>query len=186
MSKNIIKSLEKIRERIKDLRVFSDYTLEEFAKKLGISTDEYLEYESGQKSMSIGMLYSIAGALMIDPGVLLTGEDPKDKDVAVIYNGKGREITRYDGYSFSSLNNSFVDAAFEPMLVTIKEGVLPELVRHGGEEFNYVIDGKLRVIVNEKDYYLTKGDSIYFDATFPHAQVAMTTVARFLTVIQKL
>ena len=59
------------------------------------------------------------------------------------------------------------------MLVTIKEGVTPELVQHKGQEFNYVLEGSLRVIVGEKEYYLKTGDSIYFDATLPHAQIAM-------------
>jgi quercetin dioxygenase-like cupin family protein len=39
--------------------------------------------------------------------------------------------------------------------------------------------------VGEKEYYLKTGDSIYFDATLPHAQIAMEKEARFLTVIQK-
>ncbi|MDR0752257.1 MAG: XRE family transcriptional regulator [Christensenellaceae bacterium] len=178
-------NLDEIRMRIKDLREFSDYTPQFFADKLGLPVDLYLDYEEGRKNLPIGTIYAIASALMIEPGVLLTGEEPHDDECTVVYAGKGREIMRYEGYSFSSLNGNFINPALEPMLVTIKEGVLPELVSHDGEEFNYVIEGMLRVNINSKDYYLKEGDSLYFNAKFPHAQVAMTPVARFITVLQK-
>lgn len=177
--------LKIIRERIKDLREFSDYSKKELAEKLGISEDEYSDYEEGGKDIPIGLLYNIASALMIDPGVILFGKSPDKSNASVVYNGKGTAIERYKGYSFVSLNADFIDSRMEPMLVTIKEGVNPELVQHKGQEFNYVIKGALRVIVGEREYYLRAGDSIYFDATIPHAQIAMDKLAKFLTVIEK-
>ena len=73
-----------------------------------------------------------------------------------------------------------------PMLVTIAPTDTPELVMHGGQEFNFVLEGKLRVIVGDKDYFLREGDSIYFDPSLPHAQLAMGGKdAKFLTVINE-
>lgn len=48
-----------------------------------------------------------------------------------------------------------------------------------------MLEGALRVIVGEREFYLRAGDSLYFDATLPHAQVAMSKSAKFITVIQK-
>lgn len=177
--------LEEISARIKDLREFSDYTYADMARKLSISEEEYAELESGKKDISIGTLYDIAAVLDIDPSVILFGKNSTKKQATVTYGGKGAEIERYEGYKFSLLNADFVDRTLEPMIVTIKEGVNPELVRHKGQELNYVLRGSLRVIVGEREYYLRAGDSIYFDATLPHAQVAMEKSAKFLTVIQK-
>lgn len=177
--------LQIICNRIKDLREFSDYTQGQFAAKLNISEAEYADYESGVKDIPIGLLYNIATALQIDPSVILFGKNATKRSAAVVYAGKGRQIERYKGYSFVSLNSDFIDRELEPMLVTIEEGATPETVSHKGQEFNYVIKGSLRVIVGEKEYYLRTGDSIYFDATLPHAQIAMEAAAEFLTVIQK-
>lgn len=171
--------------RIKDLRQFSDYSIEEFAAKLNMSAAEYSDYESGIKDIPIGLLYTIASTLQIEPSVILFGKNATKRYAAVVLAGKGTEIERYAGYSFVSLNSDFIDPAMEPMLVTIKAGVLPEPVKHRGQEFNYVLKGSLRVIVGEKEYYLKTGDSIYFDASLPHAQIAMEEEAEFLTVIQK-
>jgi transcriptional regulator with XRE-family HTH domain len=179
-------SLKNINKRIRDLREFSDYTAADFAKKLNMSESEYIDYESGAKPLTINLLYEIAGVLQIDLGIL-TGEKEDTFALPVVTaRGKASEIERYTGYSFLSLNSGFRNAALEPMIVTVKASVVPELVKHSGEEFNYVIKGQLRVIVGEKEYYLAEGDSIYFDALTPHAQIAMTETAVFLTVIQRI
>lgn len=177
------KQISDIANRIKDLREFSDYTVEEFAKKVNMSIEDYQEIESGAIDIPIGALYNIAAALEIDPTVLLTGENSDDTEASVCYAGQGLEIQRYEGYSFNSLAYKFFGRSMEPMLVTIKEGVAPELVKHTGQEFNYVLSGKLRVLIGNKEYYLRAGDSIYFDPNVPHAQVSMQGESTFLTVI---
>lgn len=178
-------NIKEVSARIKDLREFSDYSIEDFAQKVGITPEEYAEYESGEKDIPIGLLYNISTVLEIDPTYVLFGKGATKRDATAVYGGNGISIQRYEGYSFISLNADFVDRELEPMIVTIEEGVTPELVKHTGQEFNYVLEGSLRVIVGEKEYYLRSGDSLYFDATLPHAQVAMEKFAKFITVIQR-
>lgn len=179
------KQLQEISARIKDLREFSDYTVESFAEKLGLTAGEYAEYENAERDIPIGILYNIAGVLDIDPSVILFGKGATKHDATVVYAGKGESIERYEGYSFISLTPDFINPELEPMLVTIKEGVTPELVRHSGQELNYVLKGKLLLMLGDREFYLRAGDSIYFNASLPHAQVPMDGDAEFLTVIQK-
>ncbi len=179
------KQLQEISARIKDLREFSDYSVEAFAEKLGMTAGEYAEYENAERDIPIGILYNIAGVLEIDPSIILFGKGATKKDATVVYAGKGTAIERHPGYSFISLNADFIDPNLEPMLVTIKEGITPELLRHNGQELNYVTKGKLRLLLGDREFYLRQGDSIYFNATIPHAQVSMGGDVEFLTVIQK-
>lgn len=39
---------------------------------------------------------------------------------------------------------------------------------HHGEEFGIVIQGKVKFILEEKDYILESGDSVYFNSRRPH------------------
>jgi hypothetical protein len=39
--------------------------------------------------------------------------------------------------------------------------------------------------VGSRDYDLAAGDSVYFDARIPHAQCAVGTASRFITIIQE-
>ncbi len=177
------KKIKDIAGRIKDLREFSDYSIADFANKVNMTIEDYTKLEQGEMDIPIGIMYNIAAALEIDPTVLLTGQNSDSKEVALCYAGQGLVIERYDGYSFSSLAHKFFNREMEPMLVTISEGVAPELVQHTGQEFNYVLSGKLRVLIGNKEYYLRAGDSIYFDPNIPHAQVSMQGESTFLTVI---
>jgi len=48
------------------------------------------------------------------------------------------------------------------------------------------LEGLLRVVVGDEEFYLHKGDSLYFDPSLPHAQMAMgDKPARFITVINE-
>lgn len=178
-------NLKQICARIKSLREFSDYSMEEFADKLGIDADSYREFETGEKDITIGLIYSIAAALEIDPTVLILGKDPQSESVSVCYKDKGESIERYPGYAFTSLAADYHGRELEPMIVDVKAGIRPEIMKHSGQEFNYVLNGSIRVIIGMTEYYLSVGDSIYFDANMPHFQLPMTETARFLTVIQK-
>ena len=96
------------------------------------------------------------------------------------------EIVKVDVDQDASLAANFRHRDKEPMLVTIspKDGK-PELVAHGGQEFNYVISGKIAVVIGAKTIVLNEGDSIYFDPRIRHGQYAVDGEARFLTVIDK-
>lgn len=116
----------------------------------------------------------------------LHGETTHEKYAAAVYENKGERVERYPGYSFTSLAADFQNKQMKPMLVDISPTDKPELVCHAGQEFNYVIEGLLRVVVGDEEFYLHKGDSLYFDPSLPHAQMAMgDKPARFITVINE-
>jgi len=55
---------------------------------------------------------------------------------------------------------------------------------HPGQEFNYVLEGRLKVLVHGNELVLEAGDCVYFDATHPHAMQAVGgKSARFLAFI---
>jgi quercetin dioxygenase-like cupin family protein len=78
-----------------------------------------------------------------------------------------------------------MNKVMEPMLVTLEPSDHePALVTHSGQEFNYVLDGSIYFLFEEKRLLLNKGDSVYFDPTHPHGQMAAgSQSASFLTVI---
>ena len=74
----------------------------------------------------------------------------------------------------------------EPLLVTLDSSKPPApAVSHSGQEFNYVVDGQVKITVNKTEHILSSGDSIYFDARLPHGQSAVNGTAKFITIIQE-
>lgn len=180
------KDIKMIPARIRELREILEINPEEMAKKLGITVQEYYAYESGQSDISISALYEIAAILNVDFSVLLTGEAPRMENQCVVRKGKGVSIDRHPGYQFSSLAYNYIGRVMEPLLVTLSpDDSHAEHISHPGQEFNYVISGKVKVTVGSREYILSEGDCIYFDPRLPHGQQAIDQQATFLTVIEE-
>jgi glyoxylate utilization-related uncharacterized protein len=55
------------------------------------------------------------------------------------------------------------------------------VIQHEGEEFGYVLDGEIELIVDNHSYQLRGGDSFYFRSERPHSYINnRTKMARVL------
>jgi transcriptional regulator with XRE-family HTH domain len=173
-------------DRIKELREILDISAFDLARDIDISFEVYKSYENGELDIPISVLYTIASRLGTDVTVLLTGEEARMDSAAVCRKGKGVQIERYLGYEFSSLAYNFKNRTIEPLLVTLDSSRPPAAqVSHSGQEFNFVVEGQVKVTVVKTEHILNAGDSIYFDARLPHSQSAVNGTAQFLTIIQE-
>lgn len=180
---------EELREiplRIRELREILDISSPEMAGRLAIEPEIYAQYESGQRDIPISTLYDVAGILGIDFTELITGESPKMDIYTVTRKGEGAAVERYPGYSYLSLAYNFIGRELEPLLVTLSPDDTPApLVSHGGQEFNFVVEGRVKVTIGAREHILCAGDSIYFNPRVPHGQSAIDGPATFLTVIKE-
>ena len=179
-------NLAQIPGRIKELREIMEISAIDMAADTGVPYETYARYESGELDIPISVLYKIAHRLDTDATVLLTGEAPRMDTASVCRAGKGVQIERYPGYEFSSLAYNFKNRTMEPLLVFLDPAKEPATeVTHSGQEFNYVVEGVVKVTVNKREYILEAGDSIYFNALLPHAQSAVKLPSKFITIIQE-
>jgi mannose-6-phosphate isomerase-like protein (cupin superfamily) len=178
--------LLQISSRIKELRDIMGYNSLDIARSIHVPHETYLQYEDGTLDIPISILYEIADQLGTDLTVLLTGESPRMDTHTIVRANTGIDVERFPGYRFSSLAFNFKNREMEPLLVSIDPEDEPApLVIHGGQEFNYVLQGHIRVTLGRNTYELNAGDSIYFNPHLPHAQSAIGGTAQFLTVITK-
>ena len=55
---------------------------------------------------------------------------------------------------------------------------------HPGQEFNYIIEGTLKITINNQELILEAGDSIYFNSGYNHGMKALNGKdAKFLAII---
>ena len=173
-------------QRIKELREILGVSAFDLAKETNIPFETYGKYENGELDIPISVLYTIAVHLKTDVTVLLTGEEARMNSAAVCRKGKGVQIERYPGYEFSSLAYNFKNRTMEPLLVQL-DSTKPQAdpVFHSGQEFNFVVEGQVKITVGKTEHILGAGDSIYFDARLPHGQSAVNGTAQFITIIQE-
>ena len=176
--------LHEIPDRIVELREILEISTQDMADRLGVDCPLYEEFEKGEADIPVSTLYEIAAALGVDLTVLLTGEAPRMDTVCVVRDGQGVNVERYPGYGFESLAYNFKNRKMEPLLVSIDPSDQPPpMVRHKGQESNFVVQGIVRITVGYKTHILGKGDSIYFDPNMLHGQAAVDGPAKFLSVI---
>ncbi|MCI8443488.1 MAG: helix-turn-helix transcriptional regulator [Provencibacterium sp.] len=178
--------LQQVANRIRELREILEIEPNQVAAQVNLPLQTYLDYENASEDIPIGVLYAVAGVLQVDPTVLLTGAEPRMNDYTIVRGGKGIAVERYPGYSFISLAYNYRGRDMEPMLVTLGANDTPaELVTHGGQEFNYVLEGTVAVTINQHEFLLHAGDCIYFNPRNPHGQKAVGGDARFITIINE-
>lgn len=179
-------NIRSIASRIRELREIAGISPETLAHDFNIPRDTYLEYESGGSDIPVSFLCEVASRFKVELTDLLTGESPKLHKFALVRNGKGIGVERRKQYNYESLAHNFIHKRAEPFLVTVEPGMVePESFNsHPGQEFNYVLEGSLKVVIDGHELLLDEGDSLYFDATCSHGMIAMNgKPARFLAVI---
>ncbi|AEY65491.1 cupin domain-containing protein [Clostridium sp. BNL1100] len=178
---------EKVKDiavRIKGLRLLAGSTEEEVAEQLGVKLAQYKLYENAEDDIPVSLLYELAEIYKVNITEILTGTSPKLHDICHVKKGEGLKVERYDQYSFESLAYKYSNRKIEPMLVVLDPGNSPEMVSHKGQEFNYCLEGKMQVLIGKEKFDLEPGDSLYFNSSLPHKQIALDgKEARFLTII---
>ena len=180
--------LQLIAMRIRDLRDIAGISVEEICSITGIDPVEYQGYESGLCDFSFSHLFNIAEALGVDISDLLTGESPKLHGYILTRKGQGLQFKRRQQYQYHHLAYNFKDKLAEPFIVTVKEdeaSTVKQAHSHEGQEFDYVLNGTLKIVLGGNELYLQPGDSIYYNSSLPHAMYAIEGDCEFIAVVIK-
>jgi len=177
--------MKQIASRLKEIREISDFSAEETAARLGIPLPQYLGYEDSGEDVPISVIYALANVYGVDITELLTGKSPRLSNYCVVKEGQSTGVDRYPGYRFESLAYNFKRRIMEPLMVTVEPDEKEMLlVSHPGQEFNFVVEGTVTVLIDDEEIELKAGECIYFDPALPHGQKAAGgKPAKFLTVI---
>lgn len=177
--------------RVAALRALKKIEAPDFANRAGLSIAQLELIEKGVSIPSLGVLIRITRALGVRLGTLL---DDKEKEGPAIV----RESEYPKSFSFSTNENlnrehlSFFSLApnkagrhMEPFIVDIQSGESKALPKssHEGEEFIYVMEGRVTVAYGTDVFLLGKGDSIYLDSIVEHLVTTPDQQARILGVV---
>lgn len=179
--------LRMIAERIRSARDVLELSKEEVARRAGMTLEEYLKYENAEVDFSFSALHNIAKVLGIDVTDLLTGESAKLNHYVLTRAGGGHSIQRNNFYDYKHLAMKFQNKLIEPFMVTLEpddKNTVKTTNSHSGQEFDYVVSGRLRVMLNGQELILGVGDSLFFNSGLPHAMYALDgEPAKFLAIV---
>lgn len=179
--------IKQIAERLRGLREILELSPEDMANGCHIPVEEYKKAETGEYDISVSMLQKVARAYNIALEALMFGAEPKMNSYFVTRSGKGISIERTKVYKYQSLAAGFIKRIADPFIVTVEPKASDEPVyfnSHQGQEFNLVLEGRMLIVIDQKEIILNQGDSIYFNSQLPHGMKALDDkTVRFLAVI---
>ncbi|WP_261509794.1 helix-turn-helix domain-containing protein [Burkholderia multivorans] len=156
----------RIGQRIRRLRREAKKTLLEVATEAKLSVGFLSQVERHLTGISISSLVNVAKALNVPLGALIDQPRQAQPDS---HAGR-RESYAVDRTSqwYERLSTTFDGSQLNALKVRMMEGYRSEWVAHGGDEFVYVLSGRICYTIGKKDYPLSPGDSLHFDARKRH------------------
>jgi quercetin dioxygenase-like cupin family protein len=151
-------------KRIKQSRTEQKMTLAMIANETGFAVDYIKDVESGQVTPSVGTLLQIARVLKIDSGALLKGEEPKLEERIKAFQ------KRTENYAYTTLTPGAENKHLKAFRVEIEPHQDHQGVGylHEGEEFIYVLAGRIEVMVGDHKNVLKKDESLHFNSGIKH------------------
>ncbi|AXF21983.1 XRE family transcriptional regulator [Burkholderia pyrrocinia] len=156
----------RIGQRIRRLRREAKKTLLEVATEAKLSVGFLSQVERHLTGISLSSLVNVAKALGVPLGALIDQPRQAQPDS---HEGS-REPYAVDSTSqwYERLSTTFDGSQINAVKVQMMEGYRSEWVAHGGDEFVYVLAGRICYTIGKKDYPLSPGDSLHFDARKRH------------------
>lgn len=178
--------IKAVADRLVGLREIMDVSIEEAAKVCGLTIEQYKNYETGNVDIPVGVLQSMSREYGIDLGTLISGQEPHMHSYCLTKKDKGLSVDRRSDYEYQALAAGFQNRKADPFIVNITPEETKEIHfnSHPGHEFELMLEGSMKIVVDGKEMILDEGDSIYFDATKKHGMQAMNgKKAKFLAII---
>jgi len=181
----------RVGEKIKELREKKGLSLKDISDLTGFSTALLSQMENHLVSPSLGTIIKLARALGVRVGDFL-GES-EGEPFSIVRKDERKKVSRFAskdgvkyGYSYESLGYDKKDHHMEPFIVTLEPAtVKPSKTSvHEGEEFIFVLEGEMEVVLGKHTDVLYPGDSIYYDSTIPHrVQCHQDKITKILAVL---
>ena len=170
--------LKEVAKRIREMREICDITETDMAKKTEVSLADYRAYENGELDFPFTFIHKCSLAFGIGITDLLEGQSAHLSSYTVTRKGQGQETAKEDGIEIQNLAPLFRKKIAEPYWVRYEyseelQNKPIHLTKHSGQEFDFVMSGRLKVQIGENVEYLSEGDSIYYNSSTPHGMIAV-------------
>jgi transcriptional regulator with XRE-family HTH domain len=156
----------KIGERIRNLRQSSNLTQEELAERAGLTKGFISQIERDLTSISLDSLIQLLEAL--DENISDFFREASEEKI--VYREQDRvPIEKEKIEKFELLVPGSTNRRLEPVLLTLEQGqATPKERPHEGEEFGYVLRGRIDLRFGMEVLKLKKGECFYFSAEKEH------------------
>jgi transcriptional regulator with XRE-family HTH domain len=176
-------NLADLGRRVRAARVARRLTLEQVVSRTEFTVSWLSKVENGLLAPSLEGLVRLAEVLECGVEQFVVGLSVPPR-VVIDRRGDGRSAAGRGGLVVERLAEQWRERAMEPAILHVSaNGQRKAVDHHEGERFLHILDGEVKVAYGDEIILLGPGDSIYLDASLPHALApASRTAARVLSV----
>lgn len=161
-------------DKIKTKRTQKNVTVEQLAKKAGVSKGLISQIENNRTVPSLPVLFNIIHSLEEDLRTFF--EDMHDSigngHVLIIRKGQEKPFAKepVKGFTYKRiLTRSVSSQATDVVLLELKKGaVRKQMIRTDAYECKYILKGRIEYQVAKDTFILEEGDTLFFDGRTPH------------------
>jgi transcriptional regulator with XRE-family HTH domain len=164
--------LAELGAQLKAQRIGRGWTLERLAKLSRLSEPYLSRLESGGRQPSLAALITLAQVYDIPLRTLLDGDSHAMPPCKIIRSGS-MPARIANGLAYRAVSGGGALTGLQAMEVRVPANRRDDrFYRHDGEEWLYVISGRLNVMIEYEEFGLQTGDAAHFDARTPHRLAA--------------
>jgi transcriptional regulator with XRE-family HTH domain len=164
---------DEVRERLRALRAARGMSLEAVGARAGLAASTVARLESGDRALRLDHLPVLADALGVGVADLLPPGDPGDPRV----REPRQEVGGMQAWPLTRAAPGGLQAF--KLRIPVRDP-LPEQRSHEGFEWLYVLAGRLRLALGDREWVLDPGEAAEFSTWTPHAVSAVGAPAEVL------
>lgn len=159
--------LESVGNRIRRLRKKRGLTLKQLGEMTSVSMSYLSQIENGHANTNLATLQKISSSLQVP--LIEFFSDENTFQVSLVRRGD-RRVYKLDGGGTEHMLFSQTRTSLQVAVIELPpRTAMPHSDTHAGEEFTYVLTGKLKMWLDESHSYdLEAGDIIYYRSVLPH------------------
>lgn len=171
-------SHETVGARLRNARTANGLTLKALSERSGVAVSTISKAERGDIALTYDKFGALARALGLDYSAIF-GQDNIELSAGISpsFTEAGKQaIYETPNYRYGMIASDLANKRMVPMRAHIRARKLedfPDYIRHGGEEFVFVLSGNLLLqFENGSKFRLAPGDSLYFDSGVGHVYLS--------------
>jgi transcriptional regulator with XRE-family HTH domain len=175
MAAAITKPLEQVLStlgiQLKALRNRQGWTLEQLSSRSDLSEPYLSRLESGTRQPSLAALLTLARVYNIPLAELLGDSEPQSARCTIVRAG-GMLPRAGNSLKYRPVSGGAELADLQAFEVTLPASRdLKKFNHHEGEEWLYILEGRLGLLFAHEEHWLESGDSVHFDSSIDHRLV---------------
>jgi DNA-binding XRE family transcriptional regulator/quercetin dioxygenase-like cupin family protein len=166
-----------VRTRLRSLRTTLGLSLDELAARTNLSPSTISRIETGKRTISLDVLLPLARALQVDLDALLDVHSDDDVVIRPTPSSSGTHTTWM--LSRSTGTTIAIKMRLEPTSTPVTQRV------HPGHDWFFVISGRVRLSLGEREITVETGEAAEFGTMTPHAITAIDEPAELIMIVDR-